>query len=235
MRGLSSRRVGLIGVFAALHVTLYSMPLGWRSWAICLEPIEGIILGPWVGFSAALVGSTVARILIPREIELWMFGVIAEPMGVLGSGLLARRCWKPVIAISTIMLTAYFSHPLGRELPLWTILDILFALALTYPTAKITGSLSGGNIRRLTLSVVLVSFVGTTIDALTRVFLLIPAGLYAFLGWPSDVVYATFVSGAIASYMEDLLVVIVSSLVSTPLIVALRRIPDLNIESKGAS
>jgi hypothetical protein len=70
------------------------------------------------------------------------------------------------------------------------------------------------------------SFVGTAMDALTRIFLLIPVGLYSTLfGWSYDDVYGIFVPAAISSYIEDVQVVIVSFLVGVPLLLALRRIP----------
>ena len=226
MKRLSTKSIALIGVFAALHVILYFMSFGlWRNWAIYLEPIEGIILGPWAGFFAALIGSIVARMIKP--IDVWMFGIAAEPMGVLASGLLAKGKWKPVMAIYAFMLTAYFIHPFGRWLPLWTILDILLSSALIYPVAKICKGSFEGDVKWLPLSLILVSFVGTVTDALTRVFLLIPAKLYMLFGWPPEVVYLIFVTGAIDSYIEDVLVVIVSSIVGAPLILALRKIPGL--------
>jgi len=227
MRRLSTKNVALVGVFAALHVILYFMspPALWRSWAIYLEPIEGILLGPWAGFSAALIGSIVARMIKPTYD--WMFGIVAEPVGVLACGLLAKGRWRPVMAIYAFMLTAYFVHPFGRWLPLWTILDILLAFALIYPVAKIGKGLFEEDVKRLPLSLILVSFIGTVADALTRVFLLIPAGLYTLLGWPLEDVYLVFVAEAIDSYIEDVLVVAVSFLVGTPLFVALRRIPSL--------
>ena len=226
MRRLLTKNVSLVGVFAALHVILYFMSFGlWRNWAIYLEPIEGIVLGPWAGFSAALIGSIVARMIKP--VDVWMFGIVAEPMGVLACGLLAKRRWKPVIAIYAFMLTAYFVHPFGRWLPLWTILDILLAFALIYPVAKMSKSLFEENVKRLPISLILLSFIGTATDALARVFLLIPAGLYMVFGWPPEGVYFIFVAGAIDSYIEDVLVVGVSILVGTPLLAALRKIPGL--------
>ena len=219
-------RIGLITTFAAFHVTLYFLSFGlWRNWAIYLEPLEAIILGPWAGFSAALIGSVIARMIKP--IDFWMFGIIAEPLGVLACGFLAKGRWKPVLAIYVIMLAAYFIHPFGRWLPFWTILDILLAFILIYPVAKITGNMLEESLKRLSLSLVLVSFIGTVTDALTRVFLLIPAGLYMLFGFSPDVVYSIFVAGAIASYIEDVLVVVVSILVGVPILVALRRIPNL--------
>jgi len=219
--------MALGGVFAALHVILYFMsPPGlWRSWAIYLEPLEGIVLGPWAGFSAALTGSIVARMIKPTYD--WMFGIVAEPLGVLACGLLAKGRWRLVIAIYAFMLTAYFLHPFGRWLPFWTILDILLAFALIYPVAKMGKGLFGEDVKRLPLSLILVSFIGTVTDALTRVFLLIPAGLYMLLGWPLEDTYFIFVTSAIYSYIEDVQVVAVSLLVGAPLLVALRRIPGL--------
>jgi len=218
-----SLKIGLISVFAALHAVLYFFSFGlWRNWAIYLEPIEGIILGPWAGFSAALIGSIVGRMIKP--IDFWMFGIIAEPLGVLASGFLAKGKWKPVIAIYVVMLAAYFAHPLGRWLPLWTILDILLAFVLIYPVAKLSKNLYE-NIGRLPVSVPLF-FIGTVTDALTRVFLFIPVGLYSlFYGNNIGAVYSDFVAGAVNSYIEDAQVIIVSLLVSVPLLLAIRRIP----------
>jgi hypothetical protein len=223
MRRLSTKNIALVGVFAALHVILYFMSFGlWRNWAIYLEPIEGIVLGPWAGFSAALIGSITARMIKP--VDVWMFGIVAEPMGVLACGLLVKRRWKPVIAIYAFMLTAYFVHPFGRWLPLWTIMDILLAFALIYPVTKISKGLFEESFKHFPITLILVSFIGTVTDALTRVFLLIPAGLYMVFGWPPESVYFIFVAGAIDSYIEDVLVVLVSILVGTPLLVALRKI-----------
>jgi hypothetical protein len=228
MRRQSARTVALIGVFAALHVTLYFLSFGlWRNWAIYLEPIEGIVLGPWAGFSAAFIGSITARMIKPTDV--WMFGVVAEPMGVLACGFIAKGRWKPVIATYTVMLTAYFVHPLGRWLPIWTILDILLAFALIFPAAKMSKSLFEADVKRLPITLILISFIGTVTDALTRVFLLIPTGLYNFFGWPPEGVYFIFVTGAINSYIEDVLVIIVSLVVCVPLLVALRRIRSLKL------
>jgi len=183
MLHLSAKRASFIGVFAALHVILYFLSFGlWRNWVYIWSLLRGVILGPWAGFFAAFIGSVLARVIKP--IDLWMFGIVAEPIGVLAAGFLAKGRWKPVMAIYAIMLAAYFIHPFGTWLPLWTILDILLALALIYPAAKLSRNLFGENVKLIPPSLVLLSFVATVTDSLTRVFLLIPAGLYAVLGWP---------------------------------------------------
>jgi len=66
--------VGLASVFAALHAVLYFISFGlWRNWGIYLESIESIILGPKVGFIAALIGSSIARMTKPDD--FWMLNV----------------------------------------------------------------------------------------------------------------------------------------------------------------
>jgi len=116
MLHLSAKRASFIGVFAALHVILYFLSFGlWRNWAIYLEPVEGVILGPWAGFFAAFIGSVLARAIKP--IDLWMFGIVAEPLGVLAAGFLAKGRWKPVMAIYALMLAATLYIPLERGFP----------------------------------------------------------------------------------------------------------------------
>ncbi len=200
--------IALIAVFAALHVVLYTFSFTlWRNWAIYLEPIEGIILGPWAGFLAAFLGSSIGRLIIPTPD--WMFGIIAEPIGVLAVGFLAKGQWKPVAGLYASMLAAYFLHPFGRWFPLWTILDVLLAFALVYPVARLSRNMLDSNKKYLSVSVVFISFIGTATDSLTRIFLLVPGGLYMLLGWPPEAVFGLFVAGAAWSYVEDTLVILV--------------------------
>lgn len=231
-----SVEIGLISVFAAFHATLYflSPPTAtfftfalWRNWAVYLEPLEGIILGPEAGFYAAFIGSIAGRIMRPTDPASWIYGVIAEPFGVLACAFLARGRWKPVLPVYTVMLVAYFAHPFGRWFPIWAVLDSLVALVLIYPAAKIGRWLFKGNVRRLSLSLTLISFIGIATDALVRVFLLVPAGLWLLFTSFPDVAYEIFVAGAFGSYVEDALVVLVSFIVGIPLLVALRKIPRI--------
>jgi hypothetical protein len=183
-------------------------------------------LGPKIGFFAALIGSTIGRMANPTD-PFWMFGIIAESVSVLIAGLLARAQWKLALTAYIIMLLPYFIHPFGRALPLWTILDILLALVLIYPAARFGRSLFTVDIKRLPIAVVLISFVTIATDSLVRIFLLVPVGLYNlfpdFFG-TFEMLYAVFVGAAIDSYIEDLIVVIVSFVVGVPLILSLSKL-----------
>lgn len=214
--------IGLVAVFAALHTTLYFLPYPlWRNWAVFLEPIEGIVLGPYVGFLAVLLGSSISRMV--RFDSLWMFGIIAEPVSVLIVGLLSRNVWKPVLAAYAAMLLAYFAHPFGRVLPLWTIMDVLASLILVYPAARFSNRLFSSNVKSKAKALLLISFVGIATDSLIRIFLLIPCGLSSLFFPSYEEVFAVFTEGAIFSYIEDLLFVVFSLLVGVPLLMSLSK------------
>jgi predicted membrane protein len=215
-----SRVVSLTAVFAALHAVLAFASFGfgpWRNWAVYLEPFEGIILGPKIGFFAALLGSAIARMAAPSSD--WMFGVIAEPMSVLIAGLLAEAKWKPVLGVYATMLGAYFLHPFGRALPLWTILDVLCAGFIIYPVARLGNSFSRTDVKRLSVSLALLSFAVIVMDSLVRVFLLVPGGLYLLFFPDFPTLYATFVKDAVFSYLEDFVAVVVSLFAGVPLLI----------------
>ncbi|MBS7654262.1 hypothetical protein KEJ43_04235 [Candidatus Bathyarchaeota archaeon] len=198
----------------------------WRNWAVYLEPIEGIALGPWAGPLAAFIGSVVARLIKPDE--FWMFGIIAEPLGVLSAGLLARGKWKQSMAIYSVMLAAYFMHPFGRLLPLWTILDVLFAFALIYPASKFGGKIFNDKNRSPLIPLAAISFITASADSLTRIFLLIPAGLYSIFSLSFEDVYGIFVVGAVYSYVEDVVTIAVSSLAGPKILAAFKEVLGLS-------
>jgi len=222
----NSQKTALIAVFAALHAVLYLPEGPWRSLVIYLMPIEGIILGPLFGFSSAVLGSTIARMIKPNI--FWMFGIIAEPIGVAAAGFLAKGKWKETALVCGVMLVAYFAHPYGRMLPLWTVLDLIIAFALVYPVAKTGKWLWEKPSARFLAALLLIAFVSTVADSMTRVFLMIPVGLHSLLVSSEDELVAMFVFGAVGSYLEDLFVCITTLVAGAPLLAGLRKF--LNLE-----
>jgi hypothetical protein len=75
-------------------------------------------------------------------------------------GFLAKKQWKPVAMIYATMLGGFFLHPLGRQLPLWRIIDILIALILVHPATRISRSIFETNTECLTIPLATISFVG---------------------------------------------------------------------------
>jgi hypothetical protein len=163
-----------------------------------------------------------------------MFGIVAEPLSVLATGLLAKGWWKPVLAIYTIMLTAFFITPIGRVLLLWPLIDMFAALVLIYPAAKLSGNLFKNDLRRMPFVLGLFAFICIATDSLVRIFLLIPGNLQSMFFPNFEVLYAAYASAAIYSFTEDGITVAVALTVGVPLLIALSKL-DLWKETKRAS
>ena len=182
------------------------------------------MLGPYIGFAAALLGSTTARLVKPNV--FWMFGIVAEPTGALAAGFLAKGKWKQVLLAFVVMLAAYFAHPYGRLLPLWTILDLLAAFIMVYPASKLGKNLWDKESRPelFAVALLLIAFVTTALDSLTRVFILIPMNGYQLLGFDYQALaYEWFIPGAVGSYIEDVLVCIMTLIAGVPVLTSLKK------------
>ncbi len=121
----TTQRIALISVFGALHTVLSLIPGIWRSWMILILPLEGIILGPTMGFASGFIGFAAGWTLRPRP-EPIVFG-LAEPVGVLCAGLMAKGKWYYAALAYAAMLAAFFLHPITQSLPLWTLWDVYAA------------------------------------------------------------------------------------------------------------
>ena len=229
-----SIQVSLVAVFAALHVVLYLISYGlpWRNWGVYLEALEGIILGPYVGFFSALLGSIIARAAVFDA--FWMFGIVAEPLAVLAAGLLAKGKWKPVLLAYLAMLIAYFVNPYGRALPVWTILDILLVPFLIYPAARTGKKWLGMGAERTWAPLILISLVCIVMDSLVRVFLLVPVGLHTLFFSSFEELESAFVFAAGYSYVEDVIAPLVSLVVGVPLLAAISKLKIVEHEKPSA-
>jgi len=213
--------VAVTALLGAVHAVLVAIPGIWRSWMILIEPLEGVMLGPTAGFTAALIGSIAGRIIRPRLGLFPLFG-IAEPIGALVAGLVFKGKWKIGLAVYVAMLAAYFLHPLGRTLPAWCLWDIYIAFVLIFisPTIVRRALQDKTNPKKLAPALALTSFISVEADVLTRIFLLIPVGLYKLM-WTEEVLPAIWIAGAIKTPIESIISVIVAVIIGVPLLIAL--------------
>jgi pilus assembly protein TadC len=84
----------------------------------------------------------------------------------------------------------------------------------------------------LSIALVAVSFVCIATDSLVRVFLLVPCGLYGVLFPSYEALYATFVVGAATSYVEDVIVIVVSFVAGVPLVMIASKLGILEKNNK---
>jgi uncharacterized membrane protein len=122
---LSSRQVALTALFAALYAIISRLPgipiIGGPTeieLVVILDPIVGILLGPWIGGLTSLLGNFVAWIIPPTT----FYGLLNLPCGPLAaivSGNLARNIknanWKFATIIYAVLMGIWYLTPPGRE------------------------------------------------------------------------------------------------------------------------
>jgi hypothetical protein len=115
----------VVATLAALHIVLSLGPplVGFRRLSIVMEPLEGIVAGPYLGFLAGTVGWIGGRFVRPDAFWIENFFGIAEAVGALGAGFLITRRWYFTAGIYGGQLLAFLLHPLARYIPLWTLWD----------------------------------------------------------------------------------------------------------------
>jgi uncharacterized membrane protein len=218
-------KIALVAVFGALHtiLSLFPGPVGFRSWIILIIPLEGIILGPLMGFSAGFIGYFLGWFIRPRA-EPMFFG-LGEPVGALCAGLIAQRKWPHALFLYSVMLLAFFAYPLTSTLPLWTLWNIYTALACIPIFALLNKrmKLTKASTRNLPALLAFAAFIGTEADVLTRIFMLIPLNGYQWWGVSAQILPDVFIVGAFQTPIEAIISVIAAIVIGVPLLRTLQK------------
>ena len=123
---LSSRQIAVTAIFAALYAIISRLPgipmIGVGSkieLVVILDPIVGILLGPWIGGLTSLLGNFVAWI-IPTTTFYGLLNLPCGPMAAIVSGSLARNDknanWKFAVIIYAVLMGLWYLTPVGQEL-----------------------------------------------------------------------------------------------------------------------
>lgn len=231
-RARESLYVTVVAVLASIHIVLSYFPpfVGFRRISIALEPLEGIIAGPYLGFLAASIGWIGGRFIRPDS--LWienLFG-IAEAVGALGAGFLISRKWYLTAGIYASLLLAFLLHPLARQIPLWTLWDTYLGFVAVFAAAFFVRRIRNdkSNPSRLVPAVALVAFASTELDVMVRVFMLTVAGLYQVYPIPVGLLAGVFIAGAFQSPVEAAFCVLASIVIGVPVLIALEKGKILN-------
>jgi len=227
LRGRRSLYVTAVATLAAVHIVLsYAPPLvGFRRMSIVMEPLEGIILGPYLGFLAAAIGWIGGRFIRPDSFWIENLFGIAEAVGALGAGFLMSRKWFLTAGIYGVQLLAFLAHPLARHIPLWTLWDTYLGFVAVFAVAFLVRRVQDArlSVPRLAPVVALVAFVAVELDVMVRIFMLIVGGLYQVYPIPIEALPAIFVAGAIQTPLEAAYSVLAAVVVGVPVLIALEK------------
>ena len=220
----NSQFVSLVAIFAALNVVCDSVSgipqFGeygvWWSWIFLIEPITGIVLGPYAGFLSNFIGVMISHFIYYRGVPEFLF-TLGAPYGAMVSGLLFRGKWKTVFAYYTVMFIAYFVTPVAWQLPIWGMWNTYLAYATLCTVAFVLTRKKMEKIERERFAyyLVLYAFIGLEADILFRIFLLVPCHAYQLIyGWPIETLQGVWMLGAVVTPIQ----VALSALVVTPLV-----------------
>jgi len=214
-------------VLAALHIVLSYLPpfVGFRRMSIVLEPMEGIIAGPYLGFLAATVGWIGGRFIRPDSFWIENLFGIAEAAGALGAGFLVSRKWYLTAGIYAVLLLGFLTHPLARQIALWTLWDTYLGFIAVFVAAFFVRRICDNKSSASTLvpAIALVAFVSVELDVMVRVFMLTVLGLYQLYPIPASLLAGLFIAGAFQTPLEAAFCVLASTLVGVPVLIALEK------------
>ncbi len=190
-----------------------------------MEPMEGIIGGPYLGFLAATVGWIGGRFVRPDVFWVENLFGIAEAVGALGAGFLVARKWYLTAGIYGVLLLAFLAHPLARQIPLWTLWDTYLGFMAVFIVAFLVRRMHDGksSASRLVPTTAVIAFVSVELDVMVRVFMLIVGGLYQLYPIPVGLLAGIFIAGAVQTPLEAVFCVLASTLVGVPALIAIEK------------
>jgi uncharacterized membrane protein len=174
---ISTKEIALTAVFAALIAIITRLPgipiaLGIRAgtieFSVPLYPLAGILLGPWIGALAVLIGNIIAWI-IPTSTVMGFLLIPAGVFAALCAGFLVRRTkwmnWKTAAAVLTVLIALWYVTPLGLEIPFYPFfLHVPALLLILIFRGKIFEFVNSTSKRAVTLGIGIGSFVGVMAD-----------------------------------------------------------------------
>jgi hypothetical protein len=235
---LTSRQIALIAIFAALYVIVsiitpvVLVAVGIPQLAIGVEAfiatIFGLVLGPYLGFTAALLGTSIAWILPPSSgLPYGLPFILSPPFNALVAGFIYYKKWK--YAFATLgMLTAAFlflppTHPFGEywyisALVVW---DKIIALLLIIPAAKFAKRLSSPKL--IPILYFLIGFIGNQADNMwgTDIYA-VPLVYNGIFGFPLEQVRIGFTISPLFYPAVRILQAIFVAIVAVPLMLRLK-------------
>jgi len=229
-----SRFLALIIVFASLNAICDSF-VGipqftegvWYSWIFIMEPLNGIVLGPYAGFLSTFIGVMIGHFIYFRGPHEFLF-TLGAPIGAMVSGFLFRGRWKMVLTYYTALLGIYFVTPIAWQLPIWGMWDVYLAYASLLVATMMTvrkGSWKLGSKGQLLYAIVLCAFVGLEADVLFRIFVFVPCQTYRLFWKDIDINFLrlVWVAGAAVTPIQVAISILFTTTVGLPLIKVIKR------------
>lgn len=227
-----SQFLALVAVFAAINVVFDSLTglpelsSGiWYSWIFLVEPINGIVLGPYAGFLSSLIGVMIGHSIYFRDVYEFLF-TLGAPIGAMVSGFLFRGKWKMVLAYYTALLGFYFITPIAWQLPFWGMWDVYLAYFILLVAAVIITRKGPWDpeSKGLLYVIALSALIGLEADILFRIFVLIPGQTYRlFYAFGKEALIPLWVEAAAITPIKVAMSILVTTTIGPQLVKVIKK------------
>lgn len=174
---IQTRQVAIITIFAALYAIISRLPgipiIGVTTKiepVVVLDPIVGILLGPWVGGATSLLGNFIAWI-IPSSTIYGLMLLPCGPIAAIISGNLAKNSknanWKFAVIIYAVLLGLWYATVPGREVLYYPFLHWTAFILILLFRGKIHNFMSAGTNPKKILGITLCCFGGVMANHMT--------------------------------------------------------------------
>lgn len=227
-----SQFLALVAVFASVNVVFDSL-IGlpelssgvWYSWIFIVEPINGIVLGPYAGFLSSFIGVMIGHSIYFRDVYEFLF-TLGAPLGAMVAGFIFRGRWKIVLTYYTALLGIYLITPMAWQLPIWGIWDVILAYFILLAVAVIITQKGSWDPRSKSLLYVIAlsALIGLEADILFRIFIFIPGQTYRlFYNLGQEALIPIWVEGAVMTPIKVAISILVTTTVGPPLVKVIRK------------
>lgn len=233
---LSTRNIALTAIFAALYyVASLILPsiyaVGVPNLQISLEAliasVFGLVLGPYLGTLAAILGVGITWVLPPSSFN--PYGVpflLSPPLNALTVGLIYYRKWKMAFAIFTAMIVAFLFLPPSQPLtenyivPIAVLWDKIIALLLIIPTVTFHRKLSDS--KYLPILFFFICFIGNQVDNMWGTDIFAVPSVFQLFGFNLQTTRDAFILSPFFYPAIRFVQAVIGTIIAVPLMKALK-------------
>jgi len=192
----------------------------------CLAPIIGLVLGPYGGFVAGLIGGTIGMFLNPGAYYMGVGNILDVAMAALMTGWIVNKRWYLSAALYAVMIAAYniipfyvlniYTPPIdpGVHLALW-FYYVGFAVLLATGWNILPAWIKSGNAAKLFIAAWIMVWVGVA-----------PGHLMGWVAFSWLFAYPINLIILVGTYMvwwQRIIILTVGAVLGTAILVALKR------------
>lgn len=231
------KTIALIAIFTALYAVLRVVPTlpmigssgNWFSLSDVIAPIYGIILGPITGGISIVLG-TFLGMSMGRPVVFMFLDFLPATVGAVSLGLLMKKKWIYAVVLNVILLAVFLIHPntsifvdySGILLPFaW--LHIVALVVLVSPVGrKLVNWVNTNDATKIVAGIAIMFFIGTMMqhlmgNLLYETIMAEPLGFIPVTSYPANWAFVFPLYP-----IERLMLIIIGTLVGTPLLRVLK-------------